>query len=471
MTEPSRTAGAPPPRRRPCADVLEMVGWTPLVRLNRVGDGTRTPIYGKAEFMNPGGSVKDRIGAAMIEAAEEAGLLRPGGVIVEATSGNTGLALAMAAAIKGYTCVFTLPDKMSVEKVKLLRAFGAEVVVTPTAVPPDHPDHYANRAKAIAESVPNAFLADQFYNLVNPEAHYRTTGPELWEQTGGAVTHFFAGAGTGGTISGAGKYLKERNPAVRVIGVDPAGSVISGFHATGEVGPSEPYQVEGLGNDKIPGALDLQCVDECVTVADGAAFRMARRLATEEGLFVGGSSGLIVHAAVELARRLDDPDACVVAVLCDWGERYLTKQYDDEWMRNNGFLEPGRSTVAEMLASKLERLPGLVSTPPSASVRTAVSTMSSHNVSQLPVVLGDNCVGSVSERDLMMRVLEDQSVLDLSLESVMAEPYPALDEAVDSQEAKRLLTGGAHAVLVRSNGKLDGILTRYDLVRLLAAVP
>lgn len=467
----SRATRVPHPRRRPCDDVLDMVGWTPLVRLNRVAGETRTPVYGKAEFMNPGGSVKDRIGAAMIEAAEEAGLLRPGGVIVEATSGNTGLALAMAASVKGYTCVFTLPDKMSIEKVKLLRAFGAEVVVTPTAVPPDHPDHYANRAKAIAESTPNAFLADQFYNLVNPEAHYRTTGPELWEQTGGAITHFFAGAGTGGTISGAGKYLKERNPAVRVIGVDPVGSVISGFHATGRVGPSEPYQVEGLGNDKIPGALDLQYVDDCVTVADGAAFRMARRLATQEGLFVGGSSGLIVHAAVELAGRLDDPGACVVAVLCDWGERYLTKQYDDEWMRNNGFLEPGRSTVAEMLASKLERMPGLVSTPPSAAVRTAVSTMSSHNVSQLPVVLGDNCVGSVSERSLMMRVLEDQSVLDQSLESVMGEPYPVLDDAVDSQEAKRLLTGGAHAVLVRSGGRLDGILTRYDLVRLLAAVP
>lgn len=470
MNAPGGRAGEPR-HRRPYGNVLEMVGWTPLVRLNRVAEGTRTPVYGKAEFMNPGGSVKDRIGMAMIEAAEEAGLLGPGGVVVEATSGNTGLALAMAASIKGYKCVFTMPDKMSIEKVKLLRAFGADVVVTPTAVPPDHPDHYANRAQAIADSTPNAFLADQFYNLVNPDAHYRTTGPEIWEQTGGAVSHFFAGAGTGGTISGAGKYLKERKPAVRVTGVDPVGSVLSGFHATGEIGPSEPYKVEGLGNDKVPGALDLDYVDEYVTVSDGAAFRMARRLAREEGLFVGGSTGLIVHAAVELARRIDDPGACVVAVLCDWGERYLTKQYDDEWMRNNGFLEPGRSTVADMLASKLERLPGLVATAPSASVRAAVSTMSSHNVSQLPVVLEEDCVGSVSELGLMTRVLEDQSALDQPVESVMEEPYPAIEEKADSQEAKRLLTGGAQAVLVRSDGKLDGILTRYDLVRLLAAVP
>ena len=464
--------GARQPRhRRAYGNVLEMVGWTPLVRLNRVAGGTRTPVYGKAEFMNPGGSVKDRIGMAMIEAAEEAGALRPGGVIVEATAGNTGLALAMAAAIKGYKCIFTMPDKMSIEKVKLLRAFGAEVVVTPTAVPPDHPEHYANRARTIAESTPNAFLADQFYNRTNPEAHYRTTGPELWEQTNGAITHFVAGAGTGGTISGAGKFLKERNPAVWVTGVDPVGSVISGFHATGEIGPSDPYKVEGLGNDKIPGALDLEFVDEYVTVADGAAFRMARRLATEEGLFLGGSSGLIVHAALELARRIDDPDACVVAVLCDWGERYLTKQYDDEWMRNNGFLEPSRSSVAEMLASKLDRLPGLLATAPSASVRTAISTMSSHNVSQLPVVVEGECVGSVSERELMSLVLADQAVLDAPVEPVMEEPFPVLDERTDAQEAKRLLTRGAHAVLVRSGGALDGILTRYDLVRLMAGAP
>ncbi len=469
----TRDSGAvrPPRHARPCDGVLDLVGWTPLVRLNRIGRGIRTPVYGKAEFMNPGGSVKDRIGLAMIEAAEEAGLLKPGGTIVEGTSGNTGLALAMAAATRGYRCIFTMPDKMSREKVKLLRAFGAEVVITPTAVPPDHPEHYVNRARAIAESTPGAFLADQFYNRANPEAHYRTTGPEVWEQTGGRVTHFFAGAGTGGTISGAGRYLKEMNPDVRVVGVDPVGSVLAGYYHTGALDGSEPYKVEGLGNDKVPGTLDIEYLDDYRTVADGEAFAMARRLVAEEGLFVGGSTGLIVHAALAEARRLDDPDACVVAVLCDWGERYLTKQYDDEWMRNNGFLAQPRSTVAEMVAAKLEPLPGLLAVTPSTPVRMAISTLSSHHVSQLPVVVSGECVGSVAERRLMSAVLADPEVLEQDVASVMEAPYPVLDEHSDAEAATRLLSGGAHAVLVRANGALDGILTRHDLVRALAAAP
>ena len=458
-------------QEKPCDSVLDLVGWTPLVRLNRVAGGIRTPVYGKAEFMNPGGSVKDRIGVAIIEAAESRGLLGPGGTIVEGTSGNTGLALAMAAAIRGYRCIFTMPDKMSTEKVKLLRAFGAEVVITPTAVAPDHPDHYVNRAQAIADETPGAFLANQFYNQDNPEAHYRTTGPEIWEQTAGGVTHFVAGAGTGGTISGTGRYLKERNPNVRVIGVDPSGSVISGFHATGQVGESRPYQVEGLGNDKIPGTLDLNIVDDYRVVADGDAFRMARRLAVEEGMFVGGSTGLIVHAALAEARQIDDPEACVVAILCDWGERYLTKQYDDEWMRNNGFLGQQRSTVAEMAAAKFERLPQLLTAAPTTPVRMAVSTLSTHNISQLPVVVDGECVGSVSERRLMSEVLADRSLLTAEVERVMGKPYPVLDEQADAEAAVRLLTGTAQAVLIRSGGRLDGILTRHDLVRSLAASP
>ena len=468
---PVATSPPVPRHAQPYDDVLGLVGWTPLIRLNRVTEGIRTPVYGKAEFMNPGGSVKDRIGFAMIEAGENAGLLEPGGTIVEGTSGNTGLALAMAAATRGYRCIFTMPDKMSLEKVRLLRAFGAEVVITPTAVPPDHPEHYVNRARAIAESTPGGFLADQFYNRANPEAHYRTTGPEVWEQTGGAVTHFFAGAGTGGTISGTGKYLKEKNPAVRVIGTDPVGSVIAGFFETGEVGASAPYKVEGLGNDKVPGTLDIEYIDEYRRVTDAEAFTMARRLVAEEGLFVGGSSGLIVHAAIAEARRIDDPDACVVAILCDWGEHYLTRQYDDEWMRNNGFLARKRATVAEMAASKLERLPGLLTVAPSTPVRMAISTLSSHNVSQLPVVVAGECVGSIAENELMSEVLADRAVLDHEVEAVMAAPYPVLDETADAEAATRLLSGNAHAVLIRSGGALEGILTRYDLVRSLAASP
>ena len=323
------------PHPKPYDDVLQTIGWTPLIRLNRVTDGARTPVYVKAESFNPGGSVKDRIGVALIEAAEKDGLLQPGGTIVEGTSGNTGIGLAVAAAVKGYRCVFTIPDKMSVEKVRLLRAFGAEVIVTPT-VEPDHPEYYGTVARRIADEIPNAYLADQFYNPVNPEAHYLTTGPEIWEQTGGRVTHFVASPGTGGTISGIARYLKERNPAVRVIGGDPEGSVFTGYSETGEVGEGAPYKVEGIGNDKLPGTLHFEWIDEFRTVDDHTSFAMARRITREEGLFVGGSTGLIVHIAAGVAREVDDPEACIVAILCDTGERYLSKVFNDEWLEENG---------------------------------------------------------------------------------------------------------------------------------------
>lgn len=323
------------PHPKPYDDVLQTIGWTPLIRLNRVTDGARTPVYLKAESFNPGGSVKDRIGVALIEAAERDGLLLPGGTIVEGTSGNTGIGLAVAAAVKGYRCVFTIPDKMSVEKVRLLRAFGAEVIVTPT-VEPDHPEYYGTVARRIADETPNAYLADQFYNPVNPEAHYLTTGPEIWEQTDGRVTHFVASPGTGGTISGTARFLKEKNPSVRVIGGDPEGSVFTGYSETGEVGEGAPYKVEGIGNDKLPGTLHFEWIDEFRTVDDRTSFHMARRITREEGLFVGGSTGLIVHVAAEIAREVDDPEACIVAILCDTGERYLSKVFNDEWLEENG---------------------------------------------------------------------------------------------------------------------------------------
>lgn len=323
------------PHPKPYDNVLQTIGWTPLIRLNRVTDGARSPVYVKAESFNPGGSVKDRIGVALIEAAEREGTLRPGGTIVEGTSGNTGVGLAVAAAVKGYRCVFTIPDKMSDEKVRLLRAFGAEVIVTPT-VEPDHPEYYGAVARRIADETPNSFLADQFYNPVNPRAHYLTTGPEIWEQTEGRVTHFIASPGTGGTISGAARFLKEQNPAVRVIAGDPDGSVFRGYSETGEVGEGAPYKVEGIGNDKLPSTLDFDCIDEFRTVDDATSFRMARRITREEGLFVGGSTGLIVHIAATVAREVDDPEACIVAILCDTGERYLSKVFNDEWLEANG---------------------------------------------------------------------------------------------------------------------------------------
>src|SRR6185312_14014093 len=321
--------------------VLDTMGWTPLIHLTRVTRGIRTPVWVKAEIYNPGGSVKDRIGMAIIKRAERDGSPKPGGTIVEGTSGNTGVALAIGAALKGYKCVFTMPDKMSQEKVRLLKAYGAQVVITPTAVAPDHPDSYVMTAKRIAHDTPNAILANQFYNQANPDAHYATTGPEIWEQTKGRITHLVAGAGTGGTITGVGRYLKERNPDIKIIAGDPTGSILAEYwrsHGEHKIEGS-PYKVEGIGQDKVPGTLDMSVIDEYHTVSDRDAFAMSRRLTREEGLFVGGSSGLIAKVALDLARRIDDPDAFVVTFLCDTGERYLSKLYSDEWMRENQMLE------------------------------------------------------------------------------------------------------------------------------------
>lgn len=453
----------------PLDSVLGTVGWTPLIRLNRVVGGARTPVYAKCECFNPGGSVKDRIGLAIVEAAEREGRLRPGGVIVEATSGNTGVALAIVAALKGYRCIFTMPDKMSQEKVRLLKAFGAEVVITPTAVPPDHPDHYLQVAKRIAEETAGAILADQFYNPVNPEAHYATTGPEIWEQTRGRVTHFVAGAGTGGTVTGVGRYLKERNPAVRVVLGDPVGSILRDYFYTGTKPEGHPYKVEGIGSDKIPGTLDLSVVDEVVSVTDRDAFLMGRRLTREEGLFVGGSSGLVAHVAVQLAGRLDDPDAFIVCMLADTGERYLSKMYSDEWMRENRLLEPETRAVEDLLAAKDGGTPPLVSVEPGTTVRVALSLITTHDVSQLPVLAEGDCVGSVSEATLMSRVIEDPAVLDRPVAPLMDPPFPVVDAHLDASTVMRLLTRQNAAVLVRKDGRIVGIITRYDVVRTITA--
>jgi len=459
-----------PRHRKPYDSILDLLGWTPLIRLHRVTEGIRTPVYGKAEFMNPGGSVKDRIGLALIEAAERDGSLKPGGVIVEGTSGNTGLALALAAALKGYRCIFTMPDKMSQEKVKLLRAFGAEVVITPTAVAPDHPDNYVMKAREITKNTPGAVLANQFYNPANPQAHYDSTGPELWEQTEGRITHYVAGAGTGGTLSGTARYLKEKNPDIQIIGVDPEGSVIAPFFETGVMGEGAPYKVEGLGNDKIPGTLDLDLVDRYVTVSDADSFRVARALTRKEGMFVGGSSGLNTHAALEIAREIDDPDALIVSILPDWGERYLTKVYDDDWMRENGFLERPTRSVAEVLSGKSAEAPTLLAVEPNTPVRMALSSMTTHDVSQLPVILNGECVGSLAEAELMSRVIADPGILDDSVDQLMDAPFPVVDAHLAAEEVTRLLTRANGAVLVRSGGELLGIVTRYDVVQALTGL-
>ncbi len=445
--------------------VMDTIGWTPLIRLNRVTRGLKTPVYVKAESFNPGGSIKDRIGLPIIERAEREGRLKPGGTIVEATSGNTGVGLALAASLKGYKCIFTMPDKMSQEKVRLLKAYGAEVIVTPTAVPPDHPEHYLVMARRIASETPNSIFADQFYNDANPEAHYATTGPEIWEQTEGRITHFVLSAGTGGTATGAGRYLKEKNPKLRLIMGDPAGSILAEKWRTKGASTVEgaPYKVEGIGQDKVPGTLDMSIVDEFHTVGDKDAFAMARRLTREEGLFSGGSSGLNTHLALQVAKQLDDPDALVVTLLCDTGERYLSKLYSDEWMRENQMLDTARISLEDVLARKTSKSAGIVSTTAGASVRQAVGLMALHDVSQLPVMDGGDCVGSVSDWALSQKTLADPKLLDASVADVMDSPFPVVDGNQPVEGIIKLLSKSTPAVLVRDDGRL-GIVTRSDML-------
>jgi cystathionine beta-synthase len=435
-----------------------------------VSRGIRTPVYVKAEFFNPGGSVKDRIGLAMIEAAEREGRLRPGGLIVEATSGNTGVGLAIAAAVKGYRCIFTMPDKMSQEKARLLRALGAEVLITPTAVPPDHPDNYIMKGRAIAASHENAIFADQHYNPVNPEVHYRTTGPEIWEQTEGRVTHFVCAPGTGGTVSGAGRYLKEKNAKIRVVAGDPAGSIYSEYAKTHQKGEGQPYKVEGIGGDKIPTSLHWDVIDEWITVSDKDAMLMARRLAKEEGLFVGGSTGVNIVSALEVARRVNDPKAYVVTILADTGERYLSKVYNEEWLRENEVLEDERTTVGRLVGAKDRSAPALIHVAPEASVRQALNLMSTYNVSQLPVLENGDGVGAVSEPALMARAIEEPKILDTPVRELMDPPFPVVDSDSPVSRLAALLGRRTPAALVRRDGEVMGIVTRYDVLHQMAGI-
>ena len=447
--------------------IIDTVGNTPLVRIRALARGCPAPVLAKLENFNPGGSVKDRIGLAMVEAAERDGTLRPGGTIVECTSGNTGVGLAMVAAVRRYRAVFCMPDKVSSEKVNLLKAYGAEVLLSPTAVEPDSPESYYSVAKRVAAERPGAVLMNQYHNPSNPLAHYHTTGPELWDQTAGKITHFVAGMGTGGTISGTGRYLKEKNPKVQVIGADPVGSILKAYHETGKITEAHTYKIEGVGEDFIPTATDFKVIDRVIACNDRDGLNTARRLAREDAIFTGGSGGMAAWVALEVAKTLTPKDL-VVVLLPDTGERYLSKVHNDEWMRDNHLLDPAVTRVLEVVAGKGRALRGLLRVEAHEPLRRALALVQQHDVTQIPVFRGEQVVGTVYDNEILKCVLENSSTLDKPVETLMGDPLPIVgsDESVD--HVTQLLASRNPAVLVRENGKVTGILTRFDMLQFIA---
>ncbi len=447
-------------------NVLALVGDTPLVRLRRIAKGLRPTILAKLEHLNPGGSVKDRIGIAMIDDAEKRGLLKPGGTIVEPTSGNTGVGLAMAAAIKGYRLVCTMPDKMSQEKRDLLRAYGAEVVICPTAVPPESPESYYRVADRLAREIPGGFQPNQYYNPNNPEAHYRTTGPEIWEQTDGTVTHVVMGVGTGGTVSGVGRYLKEKDPRIQIVGADPEGSLYTGA--------IHPYKVEGIGEDFYPGAFDPAIVDRWFRVSDRDGLLTTRRITREEGILVGGSSGVAVFAALQLAKELDER-AVIVVLFADSGRSYLSKVFNDEWMRQNGFFERVLpASVRDVIKDREPGVPGMVVVAKSETVRSAIDTMQRYGISQIPVVSDgkadriEDIVGSVQEKTMLDRVFREPALVDERVENVMEAPFPVVQATEDVERLYAELASGVPALIAAQDERPVSIITKADLLEFVA---
>nr|WP_246046391.1 cystathionine beta-synthase [Thermosporothrix hazakensis] len=442
--------------------ILETIGNTPLIRLRRVAADVPPLVLAKVEFFNPGGSVKDRIGPAMIEYCEQKGLLRPGGTIVEPTSGNTGHGLAIAAALKGYHCIFVMTDKVSEEKRSLLRAYGAEIVICPSNVTHDSPEYYKNVAYRLAKEIPGAVCPDQYSNPANPEAHYRTTGPEIWRDTAGKLTAFVAGIGTGGTITGVARYLKEQNPNVKIIGADPPGSVYSGD----EPGP---YKVEGIGMDMFPRNYHPELVDEVIRIDDRTSFYWARRLAREEGILVGGSAGTALAAALTYARRLTKDDVLVV-LLPDTGRGYLSKQFNDTWMRENNLLvqaESEQPTMYDVLTYRRQHMgnmPLVVSVAPNDSIANAVELLRRYGISQTPVMEHGTMVGSLTEDRLLKRLASGEPLEETTVGQVQGPPFPTLEANAPAREAYTLFTMGHVAVAVMANGLLEGIVTKSDLL-------
>lgn len=450
------------------SSILDLVGNTPLVPFRRVTHGLPYRVLAKMEYLNPGGSVKDRIGTVMVDDAEKRGLLKPGGTIVEATSGNTGVGLALVAAVRGYRVVFVLPDKMSSEKIRLLRAYGARVIVTPSGLPPDHPMSHYSVARRLAREIPGAYYPNQYENQGNPEAHYRTTGPEIDRGVAENLGAVVGTVGTGGTMSGIGRYFKEHRPTVRVVAVDPAGSILGPYFRTHELGKATPYLVEGIGEDMIPKSIHFQYLDDFVEVSDAESFLMARRLAREEGMFVGGSSGAAVAGAVRWLGKHPLPESStVVVILPDSGDRYLSKFYSDDWMREKGFLDIG-STARDLLARK-SGTPPLITADPTTVVRDALTILRHHGISQMPVLSGAQNVGSLQEDEILRRSLADETVMERTVAALLQAPFPEVNADTPVSDVLHRLKE-EKVLLVRdpATGTPIGILTRHDLVGFLS---
>ncbi len=444
-------------------NILEVIGNTPMIRLNRVARGVRATMLAKLEFMNPGGSVKDRIGIAMLDAAEKAGKIKPGGTVIEGTSGNTGMGLALAAAVRGYQCIFTMPDKMSQEKIDALRALGAEVIVTPTQVEHNDPRSYHSVALRLSREIPNSIFPNQYENPANTQAHYDTTGPEIWEQTEGMVTHVVIGVGTGGTITGVARFLKEKNPAIQIIGADPQGSIFAEMFRTGRKPQAQPYKVEGIGQDEMPANVDFSVIDEIYAVSDRDAFLRTRALARQEGIFAGGSAGAALHVALKCAEKLTETDV-VVTIIPDSGARYLSKIYNDNWMRENQFLEPRINVSAgQVLHDKVRKADSLVSIPLGVTVEDAVNLMRQHAISQVPIIDGGEVVGSISEAKILEILVSDPLAKRKPVAEYMEKSFPVISEEASLTEVATLMDPDTPAILVKQSSGFD-IITKSDLI-------
>lgn len=444
-------------------NILELVGNTPLIKLQRVNRGLKPQIFAKLESFNPGGSVKDRIGISMVEDAEQRGALKPGGTIIEATSGNTGIGLALSAAVKGYKSLFVCTDKVSFEKINYLKALGAEVIVVSNAVRPESPESYVNVAKRIARETSNSVFMYQYSNPSNPAIHYKTTGPELWRQTDGKITHFVTNIGTGGTISGTGRFLKEKNPNIKVIAADPVGSIFKEYKEHGQITEGSPYLVEGIGQDCIPENVHFQYIDDIITVSDKQSFAAARRLTRDEGIFCGGSTGTNLHVALMIAQDLTERDV-LVFVVSDTGERYLSKFHNEEWLREKRLLLSEARTLGDLSRAKRSgNIKRLISVDARDKIKSAIKLMNEKGISQLPVMDGGEPVGSLREPKFMAAVLEDPALMEEEVSKLMIETFPVLDMNADVSEVKRHLTQTT-AVLAAEYGRVVDLVTRYDLI-------